>query len=159
MTDQFQERWHPHVTVAAIACRNGEYLIVRETIDGVTVLNQPAGHVDQNETLVQAVVRETREETGWGFEPLGLSGIYQYIAPNGETYFRFTFFGDLIALDENVVLDDPIDEVVFMDKTALESAPNLRSQSVLKCIEDYESGRRLPLDTVYALWEQAAQGK
>ena len=147
------DTWFPHVTVAAIAVRDGQYLLVQETINGVHVINQPAGHVEQNETLHQAVIRETLEETGWHFRPTYLSGIYQYIAPNGQTYFRFTFFGELIGYDETIELDAPIDEVVWMDKVTLQDQPNLRSQSVLKCIEDYEAGQKWPLSTITALIE------
>ena len=149
MTDS----WFPHVTVAAIGVRDGQYLLVQETINGKLVLNQPAGHVDQNETLHQAVIRETLEETGWHFEPKCLTGIYQYIAPNGETYFRFTFFGELIGHDDTIELDTPIDQVVWMDKPTIERQSNLRSQSVLKCIEDYEAGRQWPLELLTALVE------
>ena len=136
------EPWYPHVTVAAIAERDGRYLIVEETINGAQVFNQPAGHVEKGETLIEAVIRETREETGWGFEPIHLCGIYQYIAPNGETYFRFTFYGELTDHDPMVVLDYPIENVVWMNRTELEHKKlHLRSQSVLACVKDHELGK------------------
>ncbi len=81
-------RFMPHVTVAAIARRDDQYLLVRESSQGESVLNQPAGHLEASETLTEAVVRETLEETCWQFNPLYLTGIYQFVAPNQETYIR-----------------------------------------------------------------------
>ena len=63
------DQWHPHVTVASLATRDGRYLLVQETYNGKSVINQPAGHLEKDETLLQAVVRETLEETGWNFVP------------------------------------------------------------------------------------------
>ncbi len=145
-------RWHPHVTVACIAKRDGKYLMVRERYRGDSVINQPAGHVEQGESLIEAVKRETLEETGWEFEPNYLSGIYQFVAGNGKTYMRFTFSGELIALNENYSLDPAIEQVVWLDRSTLENnSEHLRSQVVLKCIADFENGNRLPLNCVQQL--------
>ena len=142
-------RWYPHVTVASIACTDDRYLMVRETCNGSTVFNQPAGHIEQGESLEQAVIRETLEETGWHFRPAGLVGIYQFVAGNGETYIRFAFSGELTGRDPDAELDPAIDEVVWLDRQAVEhSANELRSHVVLKCIDDYEAGKSLPAETV-----------
>lgn len=144
-------RWSPHVTVAAIAVLDGKYLLVQETIDGKTVINQPAGHVEKGEALEQAVIRETAEETGWGFEPIHISGIYQYVAANGETYFRFTFFGELTHHNARASIDPVIEKIVWMDRAGMSESRLLRSQSVLRCVEDHECGQRYPLNTVLQL--------
>ena len=85
--------WAPHTTVAALIERDGRFLMVEESPDGgPTVFNQPAGHLEPGESLTQAVIRETREETGWGFIPHALIGIYRWQVPeNGRTYLRFCF--------------------------------------------------------------------
>ena len=138
-------RWYPHVTVASIAMKDGKFLMVRERYRGNSVYNQPAGHLEAGETLTQAVIRETLEETGWEFSPQYICGIYQFVAKNGETYLRFTFAGELIRLVENAELDPAIEEVVWMDEADLqEQKMNLRTDVVLKCIADYKSGNRLP---------------
>lgn len=145
-------RWYPHVTVASIARRNGKYLMVREYHQGKCVINQPAGHLEQGESLEQAVKRETLEETGWEFQPNYLSGIYQFEASNGETYLRFTFGGELIRFRDDIELDPAIDEVLWLDREILEqNSQTLRSNVVLKCINDFECGSRLPEESVRRL--------
>jgi 8-oxo-dGTP pyrophosphatase MutT (NUDIX family) len=145
-------QWHPHLTVASIVERDGKYLMIRETHRGQSVINQPAGHVEKGESLVDAVIRETREETGWNFEPVHISGIYQFVAANGETYVRFTFSGSVTGENKACSLDPVIEEVLWLDKSTIEGyCEQLRSQVVLKCIEDYEAGNRLPLNSVQHL--------
>ena len=149
---QTADRWYPHLTVASIAKHNGRYLLVKEAHRGTSVINQPAGHVEQGETLIDAVIRETLEETAWEFEPKFISGIYQFIASNGETYMRFTFSGNLIKPVADSEIDPTIEEVVWMDKTQLENSQiPLRSQAVLKCVEDYEAGNQFPLNLIQQL--------
>ncbi|MGD8841742.1 MAG: NUDIX domain-containing protein, partial [Gammaproteobacteria bacterium] len=89
--------WKPRATVAALCERDGKYLLVREEVDGKLVYNQPAGHLDPNETLVQAVIRETLEETRYLFRPTALQGIYRYQPhpENPDTYLRFLFRGEV----------------------------------------------------------------
>src|SRR5690554_476316 len=92
--------WHAHVTVATVIEDNGRFLLVEEQQRGRLVLNQPAGHLEPGETLIEAAVRETLEETGWTVEVLGLVGVGLYTAPsNGVTYYRTTFFGRPLSHD------------------------------------------------------------
>ena len=145
-------QWFPHVTVACMVKRGDTYLMVRERHRGNNVINQPAGHIEQGESLQDAVVRETLEETGWHFEPEYISGIYQFIAGNGETYMRFTFAGKLSGEAENHSLDPAIDEVLWLNQEQITNgSERLRSQVVLQCIEDFESGNRLPMDCIQQL--------
>ena len=146
------DQWHPHVTVASLATRDGRYLLVQETHNGKSVINQPAGHLEKDETLLQAVVRETLEETGWNFVPKFLCGIYQFVAANHETYIRFTYAGELTSKCENHPLDPVIEDVLWLDRAALEKRPDqLRSPVVLQCISDFENGNQLPLHCVQRL--------
>ena len=134
-------RWSPHVTVASIAMRDGKYLMVKEFNQGQIVINQPAGHLEKDETLERAVIRETREETGWDFEPECMIGIYYFEAENGESYLRFTFQGRLTGHRTNEKLDPAIEEVVWLNRESLEQVvETLRSDIVLQCINDFESG-------------------
>ena len=147
-----QSRWFPHVTVASIAQKDGKYLLVKERHQGKSVLNQPAGHLEKGESLEQAVIRETLEETGWHFKPTRIIGIYQFVAGNGHTYLRFTFSGELIEQQKDYQLDPAIEEVQWLDREELETTElQLRSDVVLKCIADFESGNALPPDTVQQL--------
>jgi 8-oxo-dGTP pyrophosphatase MutT (NUDIX family) len=137
-----------HVTVAAVAGLDGRYLLVQERIDGRLVVNQPAGHWEPDETLCEAVIRETREETGWDFVPRGLVGIYQWRHPNGRDIFlRFAFHGEATGRDESRELDPEIDRVLWWTERDIRttSVP-LRSPQVLRCIEDFERGARYDLD-------------
>ena len=144
-------RWHPHVTVAAVARLDGKYLMVRENHRGNSVINQPAGHVEEGESLEQAVVRETLEETGWRFRPDHIIGVYHFVAANGETYVRFAFGGDLLSHDR-IDLDPAIEEVLWLDRQGVgNSGYNLRNQVVICCIDDFEAGQKVPRGIVKCL--------
>lgn len=141
--------WYPHVTVAAIARRDGKYLMVRERILGRPVINQPAGHLEKDETLQEAVIRECREETGWEFEPEGLVGIYYMQNRHGTSYLRFAFHGTLSGHVDACRLDPEIEEVVWLDRDTLaQNRSHHRNEMVLQCIDDFESGKRLPNDAI-----------
>ena len=140
----------PDVTVAAICEQQGRFLTVEERIAGRLVFNQPAGHVEDGETLVQAVAREAREETAWCFEPQHLLGIYLWRNPaNGRSTLRFAFIGAVRDHDPAQPLDRGILRTHWLSRAELAARePRLRSPLVLRCIDDYLAGRRVPLDTV-----------
>lgn len=141
--------WPLHVTVAAIVERKSRFLLVQESIAGQSVFNQPAGHLEQNESLVEAVVRETLEETAWHFEPTALVGIYRWVHPKGDTFLRFCFTGELCKHEPDRALDTGIEDVVWLDRQALtERASALRSPLVLRCIDDYLAGARIDLSVL-----------
>ena len=140
--------WKPHVTVAAIIEDQGRFLMVREHVDGRPVINQPAGHLEDGENLVDAVVRETLEETAWSFQPTAISGIYRWRQPLGErTFLRVSFCGDNYAHDPEATLDPDIETTLWLDRGELGSGKHsLRSPMVLRSIDDYLSGNRWPLE-------------
>lgn len=140
--------WAPHVTVAAIIEKEGKFLLVEETIKNKKVINQPAGHLDPNESLVEAVIRETLEETRWEFKPGYLSGLYRWKHENDETYLRFCFVGSLVKEHLDKTLDTEIDEVIWLTLDEIKQHPRLRSPLVLKGIEDYKSGINIPLSFI-----------
>lgn len=142
--------WTPHSTVATIVEQDGRFLMVEETEDGNTVFNQPAGHLDEGETLFDAAVRETLEETGWHVTLTAYLGTYVYRAPNGITYVRHCFVAAPERHDPERDLDDGIIAARWLDSAdILSTGFNARSPLVVKAIEDYLDGRRLPLDSVY----------
>lgn len=137
----------PHVTVAAVVERDGRYLLVEEHSPSGVVYNQPAGHVEPDEGLIEAVIRETCEETAWRFEPTALLGVYRWVSPtSGDTYLRFCFTGDCIDHDPTQPLDTGIIRTWWLTRSEIdEIAGQLRSPLVTRCIDDYRSGRRYPL--------------
>lgn len=139
--------WAPHVTVAAVAERDGRFLLVEEHRGGRDVLNQPAGHLEPGESLLQAVVRETLEETAWEFVPHGLVGLYRWVHPdNGETFLRATFHGELTRWHSQRELDPDISRTLWLDAGELAAAASrLRSPLVLTAVQDYLAGCRYPL--------------
>ena len=138
--------WSPRVTVAAVVEKNGRFLVVEEKEDGQTVFNQPAGHLEDGETLIEAVIRETREETGLLFAPESLVGIYQWKHPvNKLTFLRFCFTGNSDEPCKPGDLDPDIIDVHWMTLAELEKSA-LRSPLVLQCIKDYLSGNRFETD-------------
>jgi 8-oxo-dGTP pyrophosphatase MutT (NUDIX family) len=143
----------PEVTVAAIVERLGRYLIVEESIAGQIVFNQPAGHVEVGETLIEAAVRETLEETSWDFVPAALLGAYLWTSPaTSKTTLRFAFIGAVTTHHPQRGLDQGIIAAHWLSRDQLLGRMSrLRSPLVLRCIDDYLQGRRLPLDSVACL--------
>jgi phosphatase NudJ len=147
-------RWHPSVTVAAIIEQEGKFLLVEEiTPEGVR-LNNPAGHLEQGESLVQACAREALEETAHPFTPTALLGIYmsRFQRPTtGDdiTYLRFAFCGSLGAAVAGRSLDDGILRTIWLSPQEIRaSQAQHRSPLVLQCLEDWLNGKRLPLDAL-----------
>ncbi|WP_049722130.1 NUDIX hydrolase [Gilvimarinus polysaccharolyticus] len=145
-------RFLPHVTVACVIEHDGKFLLVRELIDGQERLNQPAGHLEANESLQQAALRETLEETGWDIELTGVVGIDLYKAPaNNETYVRTTFIGTIIKHHPELSLDDGIIGPEWLTREQVADARSiLRSPMVLDVIDNYLAGRRFALEVVAA---------
>ena len=142
-------RWTPHATVATIVERDGLFLMVEEYAESSTpVLNQPAGHIEENESIVAAAIRETLEETGWHVQPQELVGIYFYKAPNGVTYHRYCFSATAIAEEPNAELDTGIIGPRWMSLAELEASQQLRSPMVLKGVQDFVAGIRFPLSLI-----------
>jgi 8-oxo-dGTP pyrophosphatase MutT (NUDIX family) len=149
--------WKPDVTVAAVVEREGRFLVVEERVDARLVFNQPAGHLEHGESLLQAVVRETLEETGWHFVPEAVVGVYLWHqAPGADgrarSFLRVAFRGDVGHHDANRPLDTGIERAVWLTRQQLAAQElHLRSPLVLRCIDDYVAGRRYPLDVLAQL--------
>lgn len=146
--------FRPSVTVAAIIERDGRFLLIEEeTSDGIRI-NQPAGHLDPGESLVQAAVREAMEETAHDFVPEALVGMYlsrYHSKSRGHdiTYLRFTFCGSP-GQSYDRPLDDGILRTMWMTRDELAAcAERHRSPTVLKCVDDYLAGKRTALDLLY----------
>lgn len=141
--------WYPHVTVAAIVKQGKRFLFVHEKSNEKDVINQPAGHLEENETLTQAVIREVMEETGYSFSPQHLVGIYQYHSQeNNVTYLRYAYSGTVEGPLTNE-LDPDIIEPLWLSRSELNSHGSaLRSPLVLKSLDDFEAGLRYPLQII-----------
>ncbi len=144
-------QWKPNVTVAAVVERDGAFLLVEEdTTEGIRY-NQPAGHLEAGESLLDAVVRETMEESAWHFEPTALVGVYQYRrADSATTYLRFAFTGNLTGHQPDRKLNAGIRRALWMPIAEIRgSSARHRSPLLLRCVDDYLAGRRYPLDLLY----------
>ncbi|MBA4682441.1 MAG: NUDIX hydrolase [Pseudomonas sp.] len=140
--------WHPHITVATVIEDDGRFLFVEEFKAGRLVLNQPAGHLEANESLREAALRETLEETGWDVELTALLGIYLYTAPsNGVTYQRVCFSARPVRHDPERELDSDISSITWLTRDELADQPERwRSELVLQCVDDYLAGISGPLE-------------
>jgi len=136
------------MTVAAVIEQDGRYLLVRERSEGRLVYNQPAGHLEDNESLLEAVVRETLEETAWRFQPEAIIGVYLWRKPPaGPTILRVAFTGTCQEHDPHRTLDEDILRALWMSREELiQVSAYLRSPLVLRCIDDYLTGKRYPLE-------------
>jgi 8-oxo-dGTP pyrophosphatase MutT (NUDIX family) len=141
--------WTPCVTVAAVIQRDDRFLLVEEYTDEGIVYNQPAGHLEDDESLLHAVVREVREETAWGFDPKGLVGVYRWRMPDaGRTYLRFCFHGRCSDFRPKQPLDTGILGIRWLNREELKREGRLRSPMVLTCIDDYLTGKSCPLTLI-----------
>ena len=143
-------RFTPHVTVATIVEDQGRFLLVEEMADGRAVFNQPAGHLEADESLIAAALRETLEETGWDVELTGVTGIYLYTAPsNGVTYQRVCFTARPLRQRPQHPLDEGIIGPRWLSRDELAAQPERwRSELVLRCIDDYLTGTVHPLTLI-----------
>lgn len=145
-----------HITVAAIAEQNGTFLLVEERVAGELRINQPAGHLEIGENLLQAVAREALEETGRIFHPTALVGFYLWRVPGSElTYLRAAFCGDIGEHDPARELDSGIERTLWLRRDEIHARkPQWRSPLVLRCVDDYLAGRRYPLDVLVDLLQE-----
>ena len=150
--------WKPNTTVAAVVVRDGQFLLVEEHTRAGLRLNQPAGHLDPGESLLQAAVRETLEETAYHVEPVALIGVYMArlhpgspaTAQQDVVYIRYAFECRLLGHDAQRVLDDGIVRALWLDSDSLRAqAAQHRSMLVQATVDDYLAGRRFPLDLIH----------
>ena len=144
--------WQPDVTVATLVVRDGRLLCVEERANGQLVINQPAGHLEPDESLIEAAVRETREETGWNVRVTDLVGAYQWKAETGRHYLRFAIAAEPIHQVPDARLDEGIVQALWLAPSELQAlASRHRSPLVWRCVADYLGGSRHPLDLVRQL--------
>ena len=143
--------WKPSVTVAAVIERGGRFLLIQEKIRGQLVLNQPAGHLDPGESIIDACRREVLEETAHVFEPTGLVGIYRWhYARKDVNFLRFCFRGRIRGTEDRA-LDRQIRGLEWLTPQELEERSHEhRSPLVQKCVDDFVAGRDFPLDVFSA---------
>lgn len=138
--------------MATIVVRDGRLLLVEEAKGGRLVLNQPAGHLEPGESLVEAAVRETLEETAWTVRPTALVGLYQWHAPDGHDFLRCVVAAEPLQQDPRRALDDGIVRALWLSPQELATAgPRLRSPLVWQAVADWMAGSRYPLDLLRRL--------
>lgn len=145
-----KEQWKPNATVAAIIEEDGRFLLVEETTSRGNRFNQPAGHIEDNETIVEAVIRETLEETAYDFHPKALLGIYHWKHDhNDTTYLRFAYIGHVSEHYPEQALDEGIMRTVWLTIEEIRAKKAvMRSPQVITCFEDYLAGKQHPLETI-----------
>jgi 8-oxo-dGTP pyrophosphatase MutT (NUDIX family) len=139
-----------HIVVATVVEREGRFLFVEERIAGASVLNQPAGHWEEGESLFEAAVRETLEETAWDVELTAMLGLYEFKpAELGYGFLRLAFLATALRHHPDRPLDDGIERAVWLRPDELRAAAGRhRSPMVQACVDDALAGIRLPLSTV-----------
>lgn len=150
MLAEVPQVWCPQVTVATVVPMDGRFLLVEETVHGRNVINQPAGHLEPDESLQAAAIRETLEETGWHVELDCLVGIQQWTSTaSGSQFLRFTFAARALKHDPALPLDDGILRTLWLDRGEIAAeGERLRSPLILSSIDAWLGGRRLPLDSI-----------
>ncbi len=140
----------PHVTVACVVQAQGKFLVVEETINGKATWNQPAGHLEADETLIEAATRELYEETGICAQPQTFIRMHQWIAPDKTPFLRFLFSIDLDEQLPTTPYDSDIDRCLWLDPQQIVNADNLRSPLVAESIRCYQLAERYPLSILGA---------
>jgi 8-oxo-dGTP pyrophosphatase MutT (NUDIX family) len=137
-----------HLTVAAVIEKQNRFLFVEELVGGMEVINQPAGHVEKDEALREAIVREMLEETAWHFDPTAIIGVYLWTHPTSdERFLRIVFTGRIDQHDATRPLDEGILRTLWLSRDALlERFDQLRSPMVLRAIDDYTAGFRFAVN-------------
>ena len=135
----------PHVTVATVVQAEGQFLVVEEMVRGRATWNQPAGHLEANETLLQAAARELYEETGIEAVPEAFLMLHQWIAPDNTPFLRFLFALDLPKVLPTFPQDRDIDRALWLPPEEIITAKKLRSPLVAESLRIYQQGRRYPL--------------
>lgn len=152
LTSPSKHRFLPHVTVAVVVANKGRFLFVEEISENQRVINQPAGHLEQGETLIEAAMRETLEETGCRIRLSGVVGINLYTSPhNGTTYHRTTFSADWLEQTDAALDSDILDTVWLTAQEAAEYKIPPRSPLVLDALSRYQQGLIYPLTLVNPL--------
>lgn len=141
----------PHITVACVVQAENKFLIVEEIVNGKTTLNQPAGHVEQDESIVEAMQRELWEETGLNYAPQSLIKIFQWIAPDNTPFIRFTFALDLLKTEATTPHDQDIEKACWLSYDEIIHATNLRSPLVRDSLIAYQQALRYPLSVIESL--------
>lgn len=141
---------YPHLTVATVVVRNGQFLMVEEMDSGRSVLNQPAGHVEPGESLLEAAMRETLEETGWEVSITHLLGTSSHTASNGISYQRIAFAAQATKQISATPLDSDITTCCWMNETEIiDQSARMRSPLVLATLQRYTTGQFYPLDFLF----------
>jgi len=145
--------WCPHVTVACVVADGDRFLMVEEEVNGRIAYNQPAGHLDDKESLATAAVRETLEETGWTVELEHLIGVHQWRSTeHGDGVVRFSFGARAVGHDPLRRLDDGIRRAIWLTRDDIVAlSDQLRSPLVLMSIDAWLSGQRYPLHLLHSL--------
>ena len=156
--DSSRDVWRPHVTVACVVADRDRYLMVEEEVNGRVAYNQPAGHLDDFESLQQAAVRETQEETGWTVALTHLVGVHQWRSTeHGEVIVRFTFAAMPLSHDPQQALDAGVRRALWLTREEIAAlGERLRSPMVLLSIDQWLAGQRLPLSVVVSLDPKSA---
>ena len=151
--------WRPSVTVAAVLERDGRFLMIEEESQGARVLNQPAGHWEPGETLVEACSRETMEESAYEFRPTAVIAIYRWRFQRGDednTFLRFTFAGEVGAHYPERLLDREIVGTIWMTADEIRAARSRhRSPLVMRSIDDHRAGKRHDLALIQHIVDAA----
>lgn len=146
MTD---DRFTPHATVATVVEREGKFLLVEEYSQGRRVLNQPAGHLEPNETLLEAAVRETLEETCWQVALHGYLGVTVVNATNGICYLRHSFACEAVQFENFAKRDPNIIDTHWLTRSEIAASDiDLRHPVVLDIIDQYLDNNAVPLNLV-----------
>ena len=148
----------PHVTVATVVQAEGQFLVVEERVRGRATWNQPAGHQEANETLLQAAARELSAETGIEAVPQAFLGMHQWIAPDNTPFLRFLFCLDLPAIVETYPQDRDIDRCWWLPQEEILTAKKLRSPLVAESLRVYQHGPRYPLSILSAFQWPFSEG-
>lgn len=141
------KNWQPHLTVATVVEKDGKFLMVEEVSSNKLVINQPAGHIECNESIVSAAIRETLEETGYKVKPTHLLGLERWHKPHSQhTFFRYTLAASVVKHHRQLPLDSGIVRCLWLSyPEIIRHKIRLRSPMVESAIRSYLNNNLYPL--------------
>lgn len=139
------------IIVGTVIKKNEKLLMVQEAQKKCYgQWNFPAGHLDENESIFEGAIRETKEETGYDVKLTGILSIQNFINKEGIQIIRITFNAEIISgeicFDKSEILD--VKWILVKELKQMKDIEIRSAEAIRDIVEDLENGRNYSLDMI-----------